>query len=102
MNKNKLVVAIVLVALIIAFFVFDLGHFFSLAYLKSSQAQFAALYDNHPVAVIGVFFAVYVAVTALSIPGATVMTLAAGAIFGLLAGTIIVSFASSVGATLAF
>ena len=102
MNKNKLVVAIVLLALIIAFFVFDLGHYFSLAYLKSSQAQFAALYDNHPAAVIGVFFAIYVAVTALSFPGAAVMTLAAGAIFGLLAGTIIVSFASSIGATLAF
>jgi pyruvate/2-oxoglutarate dehydrogenase complex dihydrolipoamide dehydrogenase (E3) component/uncharacterized membrane protein YdjX (TVP38/TMEM64 family) len=102
MNKNKVVMAIVLLALIIAFFVFDLGRFFSLAYLKSSQAQFAALYDNHPAAVIGVFFAIYVAVTALSFPGAAVMTLAAGAIFGLLVGTIIVSFASSIGATLAF
>src|SRR4249919_1218819 len=102
MNKNKLMLAIVLLALIAAFFVFDLGRFFSLAYLKSSQAQFASLYDNHPAAVIGVFFAIYVAVTALSFPGAAVMTLAAGAIFGLLAGTVIVSFASSTGATLAF
>jgi pyruvate/2-oxoglutarate dehydrogenase complex dihydrolipoamide dehydrogenase (E3) component/uncharacterized membrane protein YdjX (TVP38/TMEM64 family) len=102
MNKNKLVLAVVLLALIAAFFVFDLGRFFSLAYLKSSQAQFAALYDSHPAAVIGVYFAIYVAVTALSFPGAAVMTLAAGAIFGLLAGTLIVSFASSIGATLAF
>ena len=83
MNKNKLVLAVVLLVLIGAFFVFDLGRFFSLAYLKSSQAEFAALYANHPAAVIGVFFAIYVAVTALSIPGAAVMTLAAGAIFGL-------------------
>ena len=102
MNKNKLALVVVLLALIAAFFVFDLGRFFSLAYLKSSQAEFAALYGNHPAAVIGVFFAIYVAVTALSFPGATVMTLAAGAIFGLLAGTVIVSFASSIGATLAF
>ena len=102
MNKNKLVLAVALLALIAAFFVFDLGRFFSLAYLKSSQAQFAALYDNHPAAVIGAYFAIYVAVTALSFPGAAVMTLAAGAIFGLLAGTLIVSFASSIGATLAF
>jgi len=102
MNKNKLVLVVFLLALIAAFFVFDLGRFFSLAYLKSSQAQFAALYDNHPAAVIGVFFAIYVAVTALSIPGAAVMTLAAGAIFGLLVGTVVVSFASSIGATLAF
>jgi pyruvate/2-oxoglutarate dehydrogenase complex dihydrolipoamide dehydrogenase (E3) component/uncharacterized membrane protein YdjX (TVP38/TMEM64 family) len=93
--------AIVLLALIVAFFVFDLGRFFSLAYLKSSQAEFALLYGEHPAAVIGVFFAIYVAVTALSFPGATVMTLAAGAVFGLLAGTVIVSFASSIGATLA-
>ena len=102
MNKNKLVLAVVLLALIAAFFVFDLGRFFSLEYLKSSQAEFAALYVNHPAAVIGVYFVIYVAVTALSIPGAAVMTLAAGAIFGLLAGTVIVSFASSIGATLAF
>jgi pyruvate/2-oxoglutarate dehydrogenase complex dihydrolipoamide dehydrogenase (E3) component/uncharacterized membrane protein YdjX (TVP38/TMEM64 family) len=101
MNKNKLALAIVLLALIVAFFVFDLGRFFSLAYLKSSQAEFALLYGEHPAAVIGVFFAIYVAVTALSFPGATVMTLAAGAVFGLLAGTVIVSFASSIGATLA-
>jgi pyruvate/2-oxoglutarate dehydrogenase complex dihydrolipoamide dehydrogenase (E3) component/uncharacterized membrane protein YdjX (TVP38/TMEM64 family) len=101
MNKNKLALAIALLALIVAFFVFDLGRFFSLAYLKSSQAEFALLYGEHPAAVIGVFFAIYVAVTALSFPGATVMTLAAGAIFGLLAGTVIVSFASSIGATLA-
>ncbi|HSW23554.1 MAG TPA: pyridine nucleotide-disulfide oxidoreductase, partial [Burkholderiaceae bacterium] len=102
MNKNKLVLALMLLALIGAFFVFDLGRFFSLEYLKSSQAEFATLYGNHPGAVICVFFAIYVAVTALSIPGAAVMTLAAGAIFGLLVGTVIVSFASSIGATLAF
>jgi pyruvate/2-oxoglutarate dehydrogenase complex dihydrolipoamide dehydrogenase (E3) component/uncharacterized membrane protein YdjX (TVP38/TMEM64 family) len=102
MNKNKLVVAIVVIALIVAFFAFDLGRFFSLAYLKSSQAEFAALYEARPVAVVGVFLLVYVAATALSLPGATILTLAAGAIFGLIAGTVIVSFASSIGATLAF
>jgi pyruvate/2-oxoglutarate dehydrogenase complex dihydrolipoamide dehydrogenase (E3) component/uncharacterized membrane protein YdjX (TVP38/TMEM64 family) len=102
MNKNKLVLVVVVIAAIVGYFVFDLGRFFSLAYLKESQAQFAALYDANPAAVIGVFFAVYVAVTALSFPGAAIMTLAAGAIFGLLVGTVIVSFASSIGATLAF
>ncbi|HEY6511412.1 MAG TPA: FAD-dependent oxidoreductase [Burkholderiaceae bacterium] len=102
MNKNKLVLAVVLLALIVGFFVFDLGRFFSLAYLKSGQAEFVALYASRPAAVIGVFFVIYVAVAALSIPGAIPLTLAAGAIFGLLAGTIIVSFASSIGATLAF
>jgi pyruvate/2-oxoglutarate dehydrogenase complex dihydrolipoamide dehydrogenase (E3) component/uncharacterized membrane protein YdjX (TVP38/TMEM64 family) len=102
MNKNKLALLIVLLALGVAFFAFDLGRVFSIEYLKSSQAGFVALYRDQPAAVIGVFFAIYVAVTALSIPGAAVMTLAAGAIFGLVAGTIIVSFASSIGATLAF
>ena len=102
MNKNKLVLVVVVIAAIVAYFAFDLGRFFSLAYLKASHAEFAALYDAHPATVIGGFFAVYVAVTALSFPGAAIMTLAGGAVFGLLAGTVIVSFASSVGATLAF
>jgi pyruvate/2-oxoglutarate dehydrogenase complex dihydrolipoamide dehydrogenase (E3) component/uncharacterized membrane protein YdjX (TVP38/TMEM64 family) len=102
MNKNKLVVLVVVVALIAVFFAFDLGRFFSLAYLKSSQAQFAELYQARPALVIGSYLAVYVAVTALSLPGAAILTLAGGAIFGLLAGTVIVSFASSIGATLAF
>jgi pyruvate/2-oxoglutarate dehydrogenase complex dihydrolipoamide dehydrogenase (E3) component/uncharacterized membrane protein YdjX (TVP38/TMEM64 family) len=102
MNKNKLVVAVAVIVLIAAFFVFDLGRFFSLAYLKSSQAGFVALYERQPFLVIGVYFVAYVAATALSLPGAAILTLAAGAIFGLLTGTIIVSFASSIGATLAF
>jgi pyruvate/2-oxoglutarate dehydrogenase complex dihydrolipoamide dehydrogenase (E3) component/uncharacterized membrane protein YdjX (TVP38/TMEM64 family) len=102
MNKNKLVVLVLVVALIAAFFAFDLGRFFSLAYLKSSQAQFAELYGARPALVIGSYFVVYVAVTALSLPGAAILTLAGGAIFGLLVGTVIVSFASSIGATLAF
>ena len=102
MNKNKLLLALGVVVLIFAFFAFDLGHYLSLAYLKSSQAQFAALYESQPALVIGVYFLVYVAATALSLPGATILTLAAGAVFGLLIGTVIVSFASSIGATLAF
>ncbi len=102
MNKNKLLLALGVVVLIVAFFAFDLGHYFSLAYLKSSQARFAALYESQPALVIGVYLLVYVAVTALSLPGAAILTLAAGAVFGLLIGTVIVSFASSIGATLAF
>jgi dihydrolipoamide dehydrogenase len=102
MNKKKLIVVVLLVALIVAFFAFDLGHFLSLDYLKSRQAEFTALASERPLLVGGGFFAIYVAVTALSLPGAAIMTLAAGAIFGLVTGTVIVSFASSIGATLAF
>ena len=102
MNKNKLLLALGVVVLIVAFFAFDLGRYFSLAYLKSSQARFAALYESQPALVIGAYLLVYVAATALSLPGAAILTLAAGAMFGLLVGTVIVSFASSIGATLAF
>ena len=102
MSRSKLLLVAVLAALVAAFFAFDLGRFLSLAYVKQSQGDLAALFAERPALVIGVFCAVYVAVTALSFPGATVLTLAAGAIFGVLAGTLIVSFASSIGATLAF
>jgi pyruvate/2-oxoglutarate dehydrogenase complex dihydrolipoamide dehydrogenase (E3) component/uncharacterized membrane protein YdjX (TVP38/TMEM64 family) len=101
MSKKKLLLVVALIALVIAFFAFDLGRFLSLEYIKSRQAEFAALAGERPLLVGGAFFALYIAVTALSLPGAAIMTLAAGAIFGLAAGTVIVSFASAIGATLA-
>jgi len=91
-----------IVALIAAFVVFDLGHYFSLDYFKSQQAAIKDFYTANPLATAAIYFAIYVAVTGLSLPGAAIMTLAAGAIFGLAWGTVIVSFASSLGATLAF
>lgn len=102
MRKSKWVVAAAVLGLIAAFFAFDLAHYFTLDYFKSQQAAINSFYSAHAVQTVAVFFAVYVAVTALSFPGATVMTLAAGAIFGLVWGTLIVSFASTLGATLAF
>jgi pyruvate/2-oxoglutarate dehydrogenase complex dihydrolipoamide dehydrogenase (E3) component/uncharacterized membrane protein YdjX (TVP38/TMEM64 family) len=101
MNPRKLLLLAVLLALVTAFFALDLGRFFSLDYVRGAREDFAALYAAHPAQVIGAFFAVYVAVTALSLPGAAIMTLLAGAIFGLWVGTLVVSFASSLGATLA-
>ncbi len=101
MNKQKLIVILVVLAAIVAFFALDLGRFFSLDYIKGAQTQFAQLFDQSPALVVGGFFAIYVAVTALSLPGAAIMTLLAGAIFGLAIGTVLVSFASSIGATLA-
>ncbi len=91
-----------MVALVGAFFAFDLGHFFTLDYFKSQQAAIGEYQAAHPLQTAAIFFVVYVALTALSFPGATVLTLVAGAIFGLAWGTVIVSFASSLGATLAF
>jgi pyruvate/2-oxoglutarate dehydrogenase complex dihydrolipoamide dehydrogenase (E3) component/uncharacterized membrane protein YdjX (TVP38/TMEM64 family) len=101
-NRNRLIVVIAVLVAVGGFFALDLGRFLSLEALKARQAEFETLYQSHPGAVTGVFFALYVSVTAVSLPGAAIMTLAAGAIFGLLAGTVIVSFASSLGATLAF
>ncbi|MBM3395489.1 MAG: pyridine nucleotide-disulfide oxidoreductase, partial [Betaproteobacteria bacterium] len=102
MSKGRLLVLMVLVALIAGFFVFDLAQYFSLPYIKSKQALIESFRVEHPFATAVAFFTIYVAVTGLSLPGAAVMTLVAGAVFGLLWGTVLVSFASSLGATLAF
>lgn len=99
---KKILILAVIIALITAFFGFDLDHMLTLEGLKNSLAKFESYRTSQPVMVGGAFLLLYVAVTALSLPGAAVMTLAAGALFGLLWGTIIVSFASSIGATLAF
>ena len=101
MNPKKIILLLALLGAVAAFFAFDLGRFFSLAYIQGAQAEIASLYAAHPWQVAGAFFAVYVAVTALSLPGALIMTLLAGALFGLWVGTLIVSFASSLGALLA-
>jgi uncharacterized membrane protein YdjX (TVP38/TMEM64 family) len=101
MTKGRLAVVLFIVLLIAAFFVFHLGQYFNLAYLKSQQAAFDSVYQANPLATGLIFFAVYVAVTALSLPGAAILTLAAGAVFGLWWGILIASFASSMGAVLA-
>ena len=102
MKKSRLALIIVIAAAIAAFFMFDLGRFFTLEFFKSQQAAIDSYFTANPLQTAAIFFAIYVAVTGLSLPGAALMTLVAGAIFGLLWGTVIVSFASSLGATLAF
>jgi pyruvate/2-oxoglutarate dehydrogenase complex dihydrolipoamide dehydrogenase (E3) component/uncharacterized membrane protein YdjX (TVP38/TMEM64 family) len=102
MNKSKIIVIIALLAAVAAFFAFDLGQFFTLDNIRQNQARFGELYAKNPAGVIGGFFALYVAVAALSLPGAAIMTLAGGAIFGFGVGLVVVSFASTLGATLAF
>ncbi|HXG28963.1 MAG TPA: FAD-dependent oxidoreductase [Nevskiales bacterium] len=101
MSKGKGLLLAALAAAVAGFFIFDLGQYLSLEYFKSRQAEVMAYYAAHRLETVAAFFLIYVAVTGLSLPGAAVMTLAAGAIFGLLWGTVIVSFASSIGATLA-
>ncbi|NWF48264.1 NAD(P)-binding protein [Hydrogenophaga sp. D2P1] len=99
---RKILLLLVVLLGIVAFFAFGLDRYFSLAFLKESQASLAALREQQPLQLALGYFLVYIAVTALSLPGATIVTLAGGAIFGLGWGLLIVSFASSIGATLAF
>ena len=101
LNKRWWLVGLLFI-LIGLFFALDLGRYLSLGAIKSRQGELVAWRDAQPVGAGLVFFGTYVAVTALSLPGAAIMTLAAGALFGLGWGTLIVSFASSLGATLAF
>jgi len=102
MKRGRLALVVVIVALIAAFFTFGLDRYFTFDFFKSQQAAIDAYYRASPLQAAAAYFAVYVVVTGLSLPGAAVMTLAGGAIFGLLWATVIVSFASSIGATLAF
>ena len=99
---KKIALLGVIVAAIFSFFYFDLNSYLTLQGMKDSLDTFQSQIAQNPLLSIGMFFAIYVAVTALSLPGAAILTLAAGALFGLVQGLVIVSFASSVGATLAF
>ena len=102
MNKARIALFVLLVALVVAFFALDLDQYPTVEFFRSRQAAIQGYVAAHPLqAGIG-YFVIYVAVTGLSLPGAALMTLAGGAVFGLLWGTLIVSFASSAGATLAF
>ena len=102
MNRNRISLAIFILLLAGAFFVFDLQRFFTLEGLKAQHTAIAAYRAAHPALAVAIYALVYVVVTGLSLPGAAVLTLAGGAVFGLLWGTVVVSFASTLGATLAF
>ncbi len=99
---KKALLVLILVGAIAAYFFFDLGQYLSLDSFKARQAEIVAAKDANPLLYIAGFFLLYVAITGLSIPGAAIMSLVAGALFGLLLGTVIVSLASTIGATLAF
>lgn len=99
---KKLALLLLLLTVAIAFFALDLDRLLTLEGIKTSQQRFVAMLDDSWVLVAGAFFLLYVLVAAVSLPGATVMTLGAGALFGLGWGMLIVSFASSIGATCAF
>jgi uncharacterized membrane protein YdjX (TVP38/TMEM64 family) len=98
---QRLLIVAAIVVMVILFKVLGLGQYLTLDYLKASQDKFAQLYGENRLAFIASYMALYITVTALSLPGAAVMTLAGGAMFGFWVGLLVVSFASSIGATLA-
>ena len=102
MPLRKILLATVIAAVVALYFGFDFGRYFSLDAFKVRQEAIENWRAAQPLTAALLFFLAYVAVTGLSLPGAAMMTLVAGAIFGLFWGTILVSFASSIGATLAF
>lgn len=104
MHKNllKKVLIILAGAVIVALFiVFDLDRFLTLQYIKESQDSFQKIYANNRFGVVSLYILIYIIVTALSLPGAVILTLTGGALFGLVTGTIAVSVGSTIGATLA-
>ncbi len=102
MNKKKLALIIVFIIAIGLFFTLDIGQYLNLAYIKSKQEAINNYYVMNPVQTGLIFFISYILITGISLPGAGIMTLAGGAIFGLVWGTVLVSFGSVFGATMAF
>ncbi|OYU44615.1 MAG: pyridine nucleotide-disulfide oxidoreductase [Burkholderiales bacterium PBB4] len=102
MTWSKRLLPLAMGMAVVAFFALGWGRYFSLEYLQQSQTDFATLYAHHPWQMRAGYFALYVVVAALSLPGAAILTLAGGGIFGWGWGLVLVSFASSIGATLSF
>ena len=102
MNKARLTLALAIVAILITVFAFGLDEYLTLEAFRRQQQELQTFVAANFTGSIAAYFVIYVFVTAFSIPGAAVMTLVGGALFGLVAGTVVVSFASTLGATLAF
>lgn len=98
---KKIIIVLAIILLILLFKLLHLDQYLTLSYLKESREQFAQLYAERTALVIAVYMLIYIVATALSLPGAVILTLAGGALFGLMTGTIVISFASTIGATLA-
>ena len=104
MNKTYLKSTLILLIVVISgsFFYFGLGQYLSFEYLQQKQSDFQSYKEAHPFASMAIYMSIYILITALSLPGAAILTLLAGALFGLIIGTLLVSFASTIGATAAF
>jgi uncharacterized membrane protein YdjX (TVP38/TMEM64 family) len=100
--KKKITIVTIVACAVATFFIFDLGRFLTLESLKANRDALLAYYSSHKLIFIVGFIFVYTAQTALSLPGAAILTLAAGAIFGALLGTVWVNIGATTGAVLAF
>ena len=102
MNRIKIAILLIMAGLITLFFSADLGKYLTLEALKENRQTLADFYETHRVATVGIFMVVYIVQTALSLPGAAILSLAAGALFGAVMGTFYTNIAATIGATLAF
>jgi uncharacterized membrane protein YdjX (TVP38/TMEM64 family) len=102
MNPKKLLLLLIAALAVAGFFYFDLGRYLTLDSLKANRASLAAYYAANPGVTVAIFMAIYIVQTALSLPGAAILSLAAGAVFGSILGTVYAVIAATVGATLAF
>ena len=102
MNRQKMVLLLLGALAITLFFVLDLGRFLTLASLKANRQVLVAYYAAHPVVMVAGFMTLYIVQTALSLPGAAILSLAAGALFGTLMGTVYANIAATIGAAMAF
>ncbi len=101
-NRNKMILLALGTLAVTLFFVFDLGRFLTLASLKANRQALLDLYSTHQLLTVAGFMAIYIVQTALSLPGAAILSLAAGAVFGSIMGTVYANIAATIGATLAF
>lgn len=102
MNRKKVLILLLAAIFISLFFWFDLGRYLTLESLKQNRDYLASLYRDHPIATVAVFMAIYIIQTALALPGAAILSLAAGAVFGALMGTVYANIGATIGATLSF
>jgi uncharacterized membrane protein YdjX (TVP38/TMEM64 family) len=102
MNRKKFAIISVAAVLIALFFYFDLERYLTLESLKANRDALAVFYQENRLTTVACFIAIYILQTALSLPGATVLTLASGALFGSVTGTVYVNIGATTGAVLAF
>ncbi|RII26413.1 MAG: TVP38/TMEM64 family protein [Geobacter sp.] len=100
MSGKKIAIALAVIAALVLFFSLDLGRFFTLEALKENRQGLLGYYSDHRLAMVAGFMAIYIVQTALSLPGAAILSLAAGAIFGAVIGTVCAVIAATLGATL--